>query len=188
MKRYFLLLFLFVNTSFVLAKEETQKNTDDNGSGLHFSLGLGAHSVSVGDNSYSGLATSFQVGYAFNDSIALYYENNVNIYEGESTYSEEYFGNGITGLGLTYHFSETWFLSGTAGLATDRTIVADDRLNELNATGTGFGVAIGYQTSENMSVEASYMSLTLDELETPFGDFEIDEDTGAFRLIARYTF
>lgn len=184
--RFLIVVFIFIISNFfvVCANEIESKEN----SGWQFSIGLGIHTLSF-DNyiheSSNGIATSLQAGYLFENGVSVYYENNVNFYN--SDYYDETFVSGITGLGLSYPLTNKLYISGLYGLAIDRSLFMEDS-DEFSATGSGYGVTLGYRISDKFSIETNYMSFNLDEAETSRDDFSIDADGNAFRAIARYTF
>lgn len=157
-----------------------------------FILGVGA-GFSSQDNSYkyqgsqfasdqfSGFATSFKLGYGFNEHFTLYYARYANWYDALA-YNGSYVEtvkviSGISAIGGTYFFNEkdSFFITGAIGVADFGT------LESTYATdyGTGGLISIGYEWENgfalegvlrlNTEIEATgYPSLTTDTTSSQF--------------------
>jgi len=155
---------------------------DDNKQGFIIGLGIGATSVSTDvnfknstdlDERKFGLATSFKLGYGFNDQLSLYYTNQVDWYKfkGESTTL------GLTGIGVDYYFDNNspFYSTTMIGFGT----ISDIKDNSISR-GFAYELGLGYDIAPHMSVEASYMNVNIDEKTA-------DVDTGSFRVKFNYT-
>jgi len=138
---------------------------DDNKQGFLIGLGIGLTSISTElnfnntptlDERAIGMATSFKIGYAFNEQFSVYYTNQVDWY----TFKDSSTQVGLTGIGTDYYFTNTSGLYATGMLGFG----SISNLTDNGAsTGSGFGLGIGYDLLPHMSVEAAYMHINIEE-------------------------
>lgn len=138
---------------------------DGSRQGFMLGLGIGVTSVSTeidfnggihADERASGLATSFKIGYGFNEQFSLYYTNQVDWYtfDGSST------SVGLTGIGANFYIDSNALFYGTAMLGFG--VISEINNNDAS-TGSAFEVGVGYDVAPHMSVEASYLHVNIDE-------------------------
>ena len=155
---------------------------DDNKQGFILGLGIGVTNVSTDVNFKNstdlnerkfGLATSFKLGYGFNEQFSLYYTNQVDWYKfkGDSTTV------GLTGIGVDYYFdtNSPYYATGMVGFGT-----ISDIKDESSSRGFAYEIGLGYEIAPHMNVEASYMKINIDESSA-------DVDTDSIRLTFNYT-
>jgi len=155
---------------------------DNNKQGFIVGLGIGVTSVSTEiefkngtqfDERTMGVATSFKLGYAFNEQFSVYYTNQVDWY----TFNASSTQVGITGIGADYYFTKTSGLYATGMLGFGS---ISDINNNGSTTGSGFGIGIGHDLLPHMSVEATYMHINIDENNA-------DINTDSLRVKFQYT-
>ena len=155
---------------------------DDNKQGFIVGLGIGLTSIATEldsnnrtllDDRSAGMATSFKLGYAFNEQFLLYYTNQVDWY----TFNDSSTQVGLTGIGADYYIASTsgLYVSSMLGFAS-----ISDINNYGVSTGSGFGVGVGYDLLPHMSVEAEYMHINIEE-----NTAEVDTDS--LRVKFQYT-
>lgn len=152
--------------------------------GFRLGLGIGAGNLSVDtpeDFSEFGVATSFEIGYAFTNQFSVNYLNNVTWASGEGYYGDDSYLGGFTGVSMNYYIHdkiETPYVVAGIGLSSFR--LSDDFSNV--DTGTGYLVGIGYAMG-NIEIEANYIFGEIDD--TPYGD---GQDMDAFQVTISYLF
>lgn len=155
--------------------------------GFSLGLGLGMHHL---DNNISspyfiyheaevGAATSFRIGYGFNEKFSLFYQRNASWFDG----SGETYIVGLTGVGANYYFSESVpskYLIAAVGAGDYSTpMLAYDR----DVTdGSALLVGFGYEFKQHRSVEINLGSTSLD-LGSGY-----DLDSYALQLMFNYQF
>jgi len=154
---------------------------DDNKQGFIVGLGLGLTGVSteidfhqgnVRDEGSIGLATSFKLGYAFNEQFLVYYTNQVDWY----TFDDSSTRVGLTGVGVDYYFAKTSGLYTKAMLGLGSFGGVN---NSSESTGYGFGLGLGYDLLPHMSVEVEYMHIGTEKN-------DIETDSNSLRVKFQY--
>jgi len=155
---------------FILGSVQSAYAFDNNRKGFFVGVGGGIHSLSVEFNtgfsteseSKTGFASTFKIGGGITDNFVLYYVRNASWYK--DTYT---FATGIAGLGAAYYFNHSApspYVHGGIG-AGDVTAPFDSDVVKVE-TGTGALIGAGYQFSDRLSVEGTYMAVDVDVTET----------------------
>ena len=138
---------------------------DENREGFIVGLAVGLTSVSTEvdfthenllDERSIGLATSFKLGYAFNEQFLLYYTNQVDWY----SFNDSSTRVGITGIGVDYYIAPTSGLYTTAMLGFGS---FSGVTHYAASTGYAFSLGVGYDLLPHMRVGTEYMHINIDE-------------------------
>ncbi len=125
------------------------------------------------DDKRAGIATSFKLGYGFNEQFALYYTNQVDWYKfkGDGTIV------GLTGIGVDYYLGagSPYYATGMIGVGT-----ISDIKDKSISRGWAYQVGLGYEVAPHMTIEASYMKINIDEKIA-------NVDTDSIRVTFNYT-
>jgi|GEM_PF-2081454 len=160
---------------------------DDKKEGLIIGLGAGISLSSTDFSSaYSGwstgradaelgVATSFKLGYGFNENYTLYYFRNSAFVHGYSKDpNERTYGNCVTGLGMNYYMDDSDFYV-LAGLGVGQLSKLAD--SERHAQ-RGFGAiaGVGYEYADHVQLEINYLATRVDD------DIKLSTDALQFTL------
>jgi len=151
---------------------------DDNKEGFMLGLGIGVSSIQtniIGDDSRdTGFATSLKIGYGLNEQLAVYLSASGDVYKYDG--KGKSIDTAISGIGFDYYFDKNapYYVTAMVGVG---------RINELKNSdeekGYGFLVGLGYELSQHLSLETSYMKINTDD--------KLDADTDAIRFMVNYT-
>ena len=132
----------------------------------------------TGSENHLGVASSFKIGYAFNDTWTLYLMRNSAFVAGyDLDPSKESYGNCITGVGVNYH----WGLQGELYLMGAMGIGQLSRLKDSEEDakrGGAFLVGLGYEIAPHVNLEATWLSTNVDD--------EVELKTNALQLTINY--
>jgi len=141
---------------------------DDNKKGFLVSLGGGLSNVNtkvslgnLGANESSfGLASSFKLGYGFNEQFMLYYVNDVSWYGYENDPNKDTYATGLTGIGASYFFDKNkpYYILGGVGVGTITNVS-----KSVQTRGNSFMIGAGYEAVKHLQVEASYVKSNFEE-------------------------
>ena len=137
---------------------------DGNRQGFILGLGVGPGLTSysfegIGTDDRTNKAsvnTDFQIGYAPNNQLLIYWMSKVQWYSLETIFGSAIYASGVGGLGLSYYFEKegpSLYLTGGVGFASVAAPFEDNIETEY-----GFGIAagVGYEFAKHWSVEGNF--------------------------------
>ena len=169
---------IIIPTLTALLLGSTANAFDDNKEGFILGLGIGASSIKTtytrGDSRDIGFATSIKLGYGFNKQTIMYLGaiGDAYKYDGKGKSID----TAISGIGFDYYFDENapYYVTAMVGVGT-----INELKNSDEEKGYGFLVGLGYELSQHLSLETSYMKINTDD--------KLDADTDAIRFMVNYT-
>ena len=169
--------------------EVKNTSTKESKIGWTGSLGLGFHasSLDLSDSSkvssFTGIASSFKLGYNFTEEFSLYYVRNASWYTQDVPYllgdtKEETFVSGITGIGVSYYFSPTnpALYAGLAVGLGDYTNVTQNSVD----IGMAVMATLGYEFAPHWQGELSLLNTSID------GTHENTIDSTSLQVLINY--
>jgi len=154
--------------------------------GFMLSVGAGLSSITTevglsgyygsADETSTGFATSFKIGYGFTNQFLLYYMNDVSWYGFDDDPYDDTYTSGFTGVDASYYVEENspaYVLAGI-GLGSFTNFSED-----AGETGSSFVLGAGYEVTPHLNIEGTYLVTSIEE-------DGVELDTDAFRLTLNY--
>ncbi len=153
---------------------------DDQKEGFLVGIGAGVAKLTIEENSWAtslGLATSFKIGYGFTNQFALYYRSDVSWFGYEDDSQDDTYISGLAGIAADYYVDENspYYLTAGVGIGS----FANFTTKGQSETGSAYTIGAGYEVAPHVSLEAMYLSNTIDGHD---GEFS----TNALRLTVNY--
>lgn len=146
-----------------------------------FILGLGAGLSSVAssgdlDDTSVGFATSFKIGYGFNEQFSLYYVRNASWFGYDDDPDEDTYASGISGVGASYYISpnDPAYVMAAVGFGDFSNVTEN-----AGETGSAFMLGGGYEIYPHVHLEGTYLVADIEE-------DGVDLTTSAFQLTINY--
>ena len=168
---------------------------DDQREGFLVGIGAGASIVNTSldvydsyygsfssDESSFGLATSFKLGYGFNNQFLLYYTNDVSWFGLKGT--NDTFITGGSSIGAMYYIDENSpiYLVGAIGIGSFSNFT-----NGGGETGSTFSIGGGYEVSPHVLLEATYQHVNVEDYYNDGYNYgSADVSTNSFRFTINY--
>ncbi len=151
---------------------------DDNKEGFMLGLGIGVSSIKTSitgeDSRDTGFATSFKLGYGLSEQLSIYLSSQGDNYKYDG--KGKSVNTSLFGIGMDYYFEKNSPYYVTAMLGQGTVI---ELKKSKDQTGYGFLVGAGYELSEHISLEASYMKVNTND--------KLNADTDSIRFTVNYT-
>ena len=163
----------------------TAQAFDDQREGFLMGVGAGAAIVNTSstglDESSFGFATSFRMGYGFNNQFLLYYTNDISWFGIDDYRNDDTFISGGSAIGASYYIEENSpiYITGSLGLGGFSNFTSDYSTD----LGSTFSIGGGYEISPHVLLEASYQRTNADNYNEGYG---AEMSTNAFKFTVNY--
>jgi hypothetical protein len=114
----------------------------------------------VSNKNAHALATSFKIGYGFNEQFSVYYFNDVSWFRFDADKADDTYTSGISGIGGNYYLDPCgpWYITAGIGMGSYGNFSEKETL-----TGGAFMLGAGYEVAPHMQVEGKITFVGVDE-------------------------
>jgi len=114
----------------------------------------------VSSKNAHALATSFKIGYGFNEQFSLYYLNNVSWFGFDADKADDTYTAGMSAIAASYYLDpcSPWYITGGIGLGSYGNFTEKESLS-----GAGIMLGAGYEIAPHIQVEGNLMSVAVDK-------------------------